>query len=430
MSNSVDSFLERVQMMSPTKLNKTFEKKRTIEKIHTGARPNQGKYQLLPINSTVSDFPYVVLQNTREIKMPRRNVLADGTEQTYEAWIKLLPKNAYTIKDPSTGREVSSLTAADEKLLDQAYQVWEELYKEVDGRNNAMNPTIGGAIRRKNYTVFYSYVVSQYLNGNTRTPDRQNFSALMVVTSKGFMDLVANSIADTNITAGLSNPSWDRDIYNRDASGRKGFLMFSISKADGPGFNISINHQLGMEQYLAGVKIPEEDLELMQNPVEGFLGWQANRDEDSPVDQKRLFNKKLITETIEFMTEMLTKVRLAKQSGTSIEEAISVTNKTLLNEQEPTNTNGIATNDPILAEMAREAGKKAEGGYGNNNFVGSNAEEIAAKNTNPFQTPPVARFDPLTGTPVGEDKKPEPAPFQQPAFANNGFGGGTDGMPF
>ena len=128
MSNSVESFLERLQSMSPKKKPTSFVKRRAIETVYTNAKANFGKYQLLPLTSVINDFPYVSLKNTREIKMPRKNVMSDGTPQEYSAWIKLLPKDAYTIKDPSTGREVSSLTAADESLLDQAYAIWEELY--------------------------------------------------------------------------------------------------------------------------------------------------------------------------------------------------------------------------------------------------------------------------------------------------------------
>lgn len=437
MSNSVDSFLERLQAMSPTtQKKKTFVKRRTIDLIYTNAKPNFGKYQLLPLPSVVNGSPYTVLQNTREIKMPRRNVLADGTEQSYSAWIKLLPKSAYTIKDPSTGREVSSLTAADESLLDQAYTVWEELFKELDVRNNVMNPNIGGLIRRKCYSIFFGRALSWWSNGDTRTPARQNFSGLFVVTSKSFLDIVSNSIADTNITSGMGNENWVNDIYNRDLTNRKGFIMFNISKSDSPGFNISVSHTLGAEQYLSGVTIPEEDAELMQNPVMNFLGWQANKEDESvPADQRRLFNKALITETIEYMTDLLAKARMAKQNGTSVEEAIAATNQTLLANQAPTDTHGQATNDPILADMARQASQaQPTGGYGNNNFVGGNGQDVAAKNTNPFQNPAAAHLDPLSGAPVapgngGFGGQTQSAPFQQPAFAS-GFGNGSNDLPF
>ena len=430
MNSSVDNFLEKIQAISPTVKKRTFEKKRTIDRIYTGAKPNQGKYQFLPLTGVVNSFPYTVLPNTREIKMPRKNIAPDGTEQILPFWIKLLPKTAYTIKDPSTGREVSALTAADEQILDQAYTIWEELFQELDAKNNAMNPNIGGIIRRKVYTIWPAYVLNFWTSGDTRTPARSNFSALMVVTSKSFMDLVGESISDTNITSGISNPNWIEDVYNRELTNRKGFVMFSINKGDSPGFNISISHQLNSESYLQGVRIPEEDAELMQNPVEMFLGWQALKEEGVPADQRRLFNKNLILEAIEYMTDLLARARMAKQNGLSVEEAIAATNKTALAGQVPTDSRGQATNDPMLAEMAQKAASQQGfgSGYGNANTVNpGNVETIQERNVNPFTNPLAGHFDPLTGAPeaTGNAEPVQAAPFSKPSFAGGGFGSGT-----
>lgn len=421
--------------MSPSSKKRTFEKKRTIDKVFLNYKGNFGKYQILPLNSVVSDFPFVSLLGTREINIPRKNMASDGTESVYNAWIRILPKSGYSMKDPSSGREVSSLTAAEEALLDQAYAVWEELYQELDARNQAMDPSIGGLIRRKNYTIFHGFCSNMWAEGDTRNPARQNFSGLFVVTAKGFLELVNSSILDTNITSGLGNSTWIADMYNRELANRKGFMMLSVSKADGPGFNISVNHQLGAEQYLSGIQIPEDDAALMQNPVETFLGWQAQRDEETPADQRRLFNKTLITEAIEYMTDLLAKTRMAKQNGSSIEDAIAATNQTVLAGQVHTTSHGQATNDPILAQMAEQAKAQAAApGYGNSN-VANNPEEVLAKNTNPFQNPAASHLSPITGAPVsdnggfgGAPQQQSSAPFGAPSFAG-GFGGSND-LPF
>ena len=414
-NNTVDSFLEKLQSMSATTKKRPTVNRRIIDKVFTNFKGNYGRYQVLPMNSVISGFPYVTLMNTREICIPRRNVAADGTESTFNAWIRLLPESAYTMKDPSSGREVSSLTAADEALLKQAYTVYEELYKELDARNNAMDPTIGGLIRRKNYTVFHAYCVNQWTNGDMRNPSRSNFSALFVVTAKGFVDDVNNNIQDTNFTAGREN--WVDEIYNRDLTGRKGFFMFSINKTDSPGFSISMSHNLNAAAYLASISIPEEDAELMSNPVETFLGWQAKRDDETPVDQRRLFNPDLIKEAIDFMSDQIVKIRIAKKNGTDVKEAIEETNRAILAGQEATNTRGQATNDPVLASMAAPVETSTEGGYGSSN-VAADPETVAAKNTNPFQTPPASHLDPISGT---------PAFGGAPSF-NSGFGGND--LPF
>lgn len=433
--SNVDSFLEKLQSLSPSNKKRNFEKKRMIERVYLSAPTNMGRYQILPIPSVISGFPYVSLANTREISMPRRNVTADGQEQNYQAWIKFLPLQAYTIKDQTTGREVSSLTASDESLLRQAYAVWEELFTELDAKNNATDPTVRSLIRRKNYTIFYGNCPNFWSVQDTRTPVRQNFNALFVMTSKAFPEIVGNSIADTNITSGIGNDAWLADVYNRELTGRKGFMLLNISKSDGPGFNISVSHTLGAEAFLNGVNIDPNDMELMQNPVETFLGWQANREDESvPADQRRLFNKSLIQEAIEFMTDQLAKIRMAKQNGTSVEEAIQATNQTALANQAAKAAATPQTNDPILAQMSAEATPSAQsvGGYGNNNVV-QNGQSVTNRNDNPFQNPAASHIDPLTGAPVADTaqqpSQPQSAPFSQPSFAGS-FGGGANGLPF
>lgn len=419
---SVDAFLEKLQSMSPTNASKkTFEKKRTATKVYCSTPTAFGKYQLLPINSTISGFPYVTLANTREIALPRKNVNAAGEMTSYTAWIKLLPMSAYTIKDPETGREVSSLTAADEKLLKEAYQVWEELWKETDGRNNAMDKVIGKLIRRKNYTVFAAHALNFWSVGDMRNPAKSNFTALFVVTSKGFLDIVNSNIQD-QVLNGASG-DWLERIYNREKANRSGMMMFSINKQDAPGFNISVNHNPNAANYLTDVVISDEDMDMYQNPVEVFLGWQAsNQDQDKPSCERRLFNAALIREAIDFMITQLAKIRMAREAGTSIQEAIEATNALALSGQEATDTQGRVTNDPILAEMAEKANASSQGGYGNAN-VGGNAENIVNNNTNPFATPPVSHMDPVTGAPVND------SPFTKPSFAG-GFGGGANDLPF
>jgi len=402
MSSKVDNFLERLQEISPAKGKKNFVKRRTIDKVFCNFPGNYGKYQLLPMNDVVTNFPFVSLTGTREINMPRKNMAADGTEKVYDAWIKILPLSAYQIREGNALK--SSLSAADESLLRQAYAVFDELYNELDVRNNAMNPEVKEFIRKKNYTIWNARALNFWQVGNTTTPVRTNFSGLFVVTAKDFTETIASAIQDTSLMAG--SPDWVDDVYNRNVTGRKGLMLFSISKKDGPGFNISISHQLGAEQYLSGVAIPEEEADLMSNTVEEFLGWQAAHDDESPAEQKHLFNKSLIEETIQFMTTQLAAIRMSKQKGTSVAEAIEATNNMVLSGQEPTNTLGQATNDPILAQMAEQENKPTV-----------NAEVVKENNTNPFQTPPAAHIDPVAGTPVSE-----PAPFSAPNFG--GFNGG------
>jgi hypothetical protein len=433
MSYTVDSFLEKLSSISPSNARKkNFESKKLIQRVYCNFKGNFGKYQILPFTSTINDFAYVTLMGTREINMPRKNIAADGSESMYSAWIKILPMSAYTIKDPSSGREVSSLTGEDEKLLRRAYAVWDELYTEVDGKNNTIDPVISKLIRRKNYTIFHGYCVRMFAEGSQQRDsanNRENFSALFVMTAKNFVDIVNSNIVDTGLMTGNTDPHWVENVYNRDLTGRKGFMMLSVAQnPSGPGFNISVSHQISPQ--FQDVKIPEDQALEMENPVETFLGWQARNDEDVDSNQRKLFNAKLITEAIEFMSDQLAKIRMAKQNGTDLKAAIEETNKLVLESQVPTDTRGIQTNDPILAEMNRKAQEEAQanvGTYGNTNY---GTPEVAEQNTfsDPMRNPAVSHQDPISGPVTGGGfGEPRQTPFSKPEFAG---GPSNSDLPF
>lgn len=408
--SSVDNFLEKLQAISPVQKKKTtFVKRRSIDKIFCGFQGNHGMYQMLPMNNVVTGIPFADLRGTREINMPRKNIAADGNESVYNAWIRILPKEAYNIKD-ANGNLVSSLSESESELHTKALTIWEELWKETDAYNVPEYQKI--LIRKKNYTVWNAFVTNYWAIGDNRNPARTNFSATFVVTAKDFLTMVSSNIEETSITDGVGNEDWLDDINNRDLTNRKGLLMFSISKPEGPGFNISVSHKLHMENYLKGVEIPAEDAEAMQNPVECFLGWQANNDTENEPECRHLFNKKLYEELIQYMTDQLVSIRMSKQNGGNLSDAIQATNDMVLKNQTPTDSRGQATNDPVLAEMAAKSSQNSQA---------VNPENIVEKNTNPFQTPPAAHLDPLSGAPISNS-----APtWNKPAFAQ-----GNGNKPF
>lgn len=430
MDYTVDSFLEKLSSISPSTKKRNFESKKLIQRVYCNFKGNFGKYQILPFPSAITNYPFVVLENTREINIPRKNIAADGTVSQYNAWIKILPVSAYTIKDPSSGRVVNSLTSEEEALLKKVYAVWEELYAEVDGKNNTIDPVISKLIRRKNYTIFHGYCVNMFEEGDPRKAARQNFSGLFIMTAKNFVDIVSNNIVDNNIMNG-NNPGWLNDIYSSNLTGRKGFMMMSVSQnVGGPGFNISVNHVLN-DSFLQGVEIPAEEAAEMQNPVETFLGWQARAegDEVAPAE-RRLFNAKLMQEVIDFMTDLLARIRLGKQNNTSIKEAIDITTSLLLKNQELSDTRGNQIQDPLLADLAKQQETQAQpaaAGYGFSNTP-NNPEQVQEKSfgANPFSNPAVSHQDPITGSPVAAEHSTQEVPFNRPSFA-----GGTDsGFPF
>ena len=415
------------------KVQRFQDSRRTLEKIYLSVPDNFGSYQLLPVCNSLTDYPFVNLPGTKEICIPRKRTTQDGKEEEYSMWVKLLPKTAYIMKD-LTGRTVSSLTADDEAVLDAAYGVWDQIYNEMMGgtqgeQRDAAYGVARTLIRKRNYTIFNAYCLNRWEMNSTKQPVRSNFSGLFISTAAGFSASLKADVDQKSLMYGGS-AEFVKEIYSGERSGRTGSLFLTINRPQGqPTYNISFNHTPGV-QSLAAIEIPEADYELMKDPLETFLGFQARRDqEDVPVGEKRLFNPTLVKEATAYMTRQLAAIRMAKQNNTDLAEAISATNAAALAEASANRAaNVTVTKDPMLAEAKTTAPA----------YEVNAATVNAATNENPFQTPPAARMDPMTGEPFGNEAPvANPgfgapttgnAPFTQPGF---GFGGGTpSGNPF
>lgn len=384
------NFMERLTKQSASPSSRTFTRQtRKIDRVNVNNPETLGRYQVLPINSVITEFPFVSGQ-VRQINMPRRRVDESGEEQIYNAWIHLPSSEFYQMKD-STGRVVSSLTADDEKLLSSAHNLWDELYKEVDGKTNYM--TVKDFIRPKNITIFSGYCLNFWKYGsNNRTPDRQNFSALFVITTRNFIQSVETGIKDKTAIEG-GDASWIEKVYNNKLKDRDGFLMFSINKdRNTKGFQASAQHEVGRSAMLSGIEIPAEDFEAgMDDPVSLFLGWQAsNEDREKPSGSRRLFNASLIKEACDYMSTLLSVIRAEKASnpGTNI-DIVSVAGKVSsgyfkgmsVDSPAPTPTpepepapqvqDTPATHiDPLMGSQPA-SGFGGFGGFGNPNFGGA-----------------------------------------------------------
>lgn len=425
---SVDAFMQQLEANEPkTRANLGTDKTRSLEKIYLNYSGNYGRYQVYPLNSRISGFPFVTLNKTREIKVPRKNMAPDGTESLYEAWIKLLPKDAYQMID-DTGRITSSLTADDDALLDQAYSIFDQLYEELGGRlrgedkqDKTKNKTIG-LLRERNYTIFHAKCINfwEYSANDremaARQAKRQNFSGLFICTAKGLTSTIRSSIQNKGMIEGSTD--WVNEVYTNNIGRRTGFLMFSINLNDTrtgqqPGYTITADHASGKN---LTAEVTQEEAEMMQDPVESFLSWQASKKTPG-----RLFNKPLIEETIGYMTQQLAAVRAAKTTGLDVMEAVQRTSEQAFSSMTATNNMGQPTNDPMLAQMAQESQPNQQ------NM--SNPGAVYGNNTQPFQTPPAAHMDPITGAPVAPNQgQQQGAPFSQPGFAQ-GFNGGQTQEP-
>ena len=333
-NNQVDDFMSKLskQTSSGHQKARVFNyQTRKLEKLSLNHPDNLGRYQVIPINNVTigGNFPYIS-GRVKQINMPRKTTGQDGQESVYNAWIHIPSPGFYQMLDMS-GRTVSSLTTEDENLLATASTLWDELYNELDVKNHYAETR--GVIRSRNYTLFSGYCLNFWRTGsaNNRVPDRQNFSALFMITDRAFLDNVEKNIDDKSLMDG-GDKSWLDKVYNSDLSNRDGFILFSVNKAAGPGFVSTVQHEYGRAQMLSGVEIPQEDFDAgMSDAVSLFLGWQAsNQDSDKPFGYRRLFNTSLMKETISYMSNLLASVRAAKAMGGNPMEAVEKVNKSFV----------------------------------------------------------------------------------------------------
>jgi hypothetical protein len=249
---------------------------------------------------------------------------------------------------------------------------------------------------------------------NNRTPDRQNFSALFMITTKNFIQSVEANINDKNLTEG--GPDWIYNVYNNQLKNRDGFLMFSVNKdKTAKGFTASATHEFGRSSMLSGVEIPQEDFDAgMDDPVSLFLGWQANSAErEKPSGSRRLFNAALMKEACSYMGTLLSAIRAekAKDPSTPI-DVISVVNQVV---------EDYYKNLPPLEPRQQ----------GNGQGV---AQEVPQTQSAPVNDSPTTHIDPLMGSqqPQSNGFGGGFGGFSTPSFGNGGFGGGTQstGTPF
>lgn len=419
---NVNGFLQTLQRTQPQAKGDSVNA-RKIEKVSLSFNGNHGKYQILPMNSTITGFPFRELKGTRELQFPMKNHLVDGTEREFTTWVKILPPEAYLMVD-STGRIVSSLTREEEELLQQARNTFDQLFELLGGRNKEqeLNKTIG-LLRKRDYTVFHGKCLGKWSLTDPRTPERQNFPALFICSAKGFMQAVSDNVNDETLANG-GNADWLGQIYSRQQTGRTGFLIFSISMNQGGkiGYSISVNHKAGITNpEINNHLITDEEVAMMTDPVETFLGFQAGRE--------RLFNKYLIQDATNYMSAQIQAIQMALSTGSDVIKAWQDTSALTLKNSNPVGA-APQTNDPFLS--------------GNQGTVASdvvNPSAIVTNNTDPYVTPPAAHIDPITQNTVGNNQGVafNGNSFAQPAFANpgtaapnpfSGFGGGQMNDPF
>lgn len=398
----VTGFMQDLEKHLPKSFNNS--PRRSLEKVYLSFPGNYGKYQIFPMLSSVTDRPYVYLSDTRQVKVQRRRKTESGEEQTYDAWLNILPASAYVMKD-ETGRVVSSLTREDENTLIQAQTLFDSVYDALGGNlkrdEQDKNKTIG-LLRKKDYILFMGKVLNHWAHSQTngaagQKPTKQNYPALFVTTAKKLSDAINNDIADKTISY-QGDQSWLGEVYNRDLTERGGYLIFScvMGVSGSIGYTCTAKHETDKQAYLKNDVITAEEAELMGDPLERFLGAQASTEYPG-----RLFNRFVYQDIIAHLNEMLVKIRM---SGAGDGMAAATTSAQAMG----TFPQG-QSNDPMV---------RTDNPYGR--VV--NPDAVMNGNNNPSQQPPAAHMDPIGMNPVGGQQQANPAPFTKPSFGEFGSG--------
>jgi hypothetical protein len=374
---NLDNFLNGLQeVQAKQKTNKDFDRSKSLQYVNLAHPDNYGKYQILPMLSTATYSPYVYLFNTREVKLqnPKK---PDAT-----TWYKILPDEAYMFMD-ETGRVVSALTDAERGLLAELRGLYDKL---------ATYPGAKDITRIKNYTLFQGKCINQYDIQNK--VKKSNFNALFICTSKGVASAVNDDINNQAISFGGVN--FVSQIYTRQQNGRTGWLIFSINRAvNGVGFDVKVTHTPNIPiETTQPYDFTDEDMELFQDPVRTFLTWQGGQD--------KAYNPEVLTELKFKIIDLINKYDGASSSiPVGVVQQATTQTATAAVQGAPVPTSA----DPMVARMqAEQMPPQAP-----QTTMATDQQFVQSQNTNPFQTPPAANIDPISGVPVN----PTTAPQQQ-----------------
>lgn len=365
------------------------ESKSLIDRVFLNFSGNHGKYQLMIIPPELDvETPFVTLHNTREISIPRKVTNADGTVSVTNSWVKILPASAYRRMDLSGRSAVSSLTNEDQLLLEQVQKTFDSLFRELGGFEKDMKDRkTADRMRRRNYVLFYAHCLNFWEMGDSRNSKRQNFSSLFVCTTDKLVQSVLENCNSTTLVEG-GDVEWVNQVYNRQSTGRTGFMMLGISMPAGQvGYSISTEHIHGKPQ-VSNIEIDPAVISEMYDPVKDFLGWQASRDVED-LKENRLFNRRLMRETLSYLSAQLQAVLNSKANFQNPEAAYDQV-KNLVIDGGLEALGNSTTLDPMLRDSLNANVSQAP-----------NMPTITPDTVN-MAAPPAAHIDPIAHPYVGE----------------------------
>lgn len=222
-----------------------------IKRMLMNVAENQGTVTMVPFISKSVGNIYTKVERVREWNGPT-SLLESG-----QAWYKILPIERYIGITPEQT----------------------ELYNEVVGLYDAIRDEEYfdfDVLRTRNYSLFTGVLIGQTTTDGVAVEDNIDSACLFIYPSNSPIDALNTAISNKRTLLKDKTLPWLQQIITPELKGRKGVMMITFKKNDGPGYGATINFETNTE--FNQVIDPEREFsqELaskFDDPIRTFLGW-------------------------------------------------------------------------------------------------------------------------------------------------------------
>jgi len=231
-----------------------------LNRVLMNVRENQGTLVMLPFISSSIGNCFIKLEKVREFK--GYTTLIDYEDPI---WYKILPIGAY-----------GNLTPEQIELYNEVSGLYDQLYEteELDY----------GEIRVRNYSLMLGVALKVMdIEGNERDVDFLNVPGLFLYPSTNVIDAFSSAVAAKKKLLGDKIMSFLQDIITPSLTNRKGVLQIEYKKA-AIGYDVKIDLERNSEFKTLvdpDMSFTEEFAKNFDNPMECFLGWMYDRENNT-----------------------------------------------------------------------------------------------------------------------------------------------------
>lgn len=228
-----------------------------IKRMLMNVKQNQGTVTLVPFISKTIGNIYAKVERVREFNAP--TTLLDDTP---DAWYKILPIEKYVGITPEQTELYNEVVGLYDAVFD-----WE--YFDYD------------RIRKRNYSLFTGILIGQTDTDGNPVEDNIDSAVLLVYPSNSPIDALNTAISNKRTVLKDKTLAWLQQIITPELKGRKGVMMITFKKNDGPGYGSTINFETNSEFNVVidpAREFSQEIVSKFDDPIKTFLGWCYDHD--------------------------------------------------------------------------------------------------------------------------------------------------------